>query len=392
MALEFGDAALAATIVASGIAARARIACCDEGEARWESDGACGARHDNDAILEWLSEGVESVARKEREFVEKEDSAMCETDLSWPWPSATADESSDGDGVMGGAERALWLCAECGGVGREHSGDRVNGEDFEGLVVVERGEDSGQSAREHRFASAGWTKEQQVVSACGSDLECSGGEFLTDDVAEVWCVVGRRNVWANALFVAEETVAQGGDEFVQGAWCGGSRVGDAQCFGEVVGWHNEQCTTGVRDVSSDGEYAAHGAQLSIESEFTNRAHALQRIGRELSAGCEQGEGDGKIECSSRFRCVGGLEIDDDAFWRHRESRVGQRRPDAVAALLHCRRGQSDECPLWQPIGYVHFDEDIEGVYSEDGGGVCGGEHGVSVVRVGAIAVTVLLPR
>jgi hypothetical protein len=51
------------------------------------------------------------------------------------------------------------------------SGGRVQARHVERLRHVERGQDAGEPAREHRFAGAGWPDQQHVVGARGGDLE-----------------------------------------------------------------------------------------------------------------------------------------------------------------------------------------------------------------------------
>ena len=53
--------------------------------------------------------------------------------------------------------------------------------------------------------------------------------------------------------------------------------------------------------------------------------------------------------------------------------TGQTIPDAIATLLHCRCGKSDQRPLRQPVGYMYFNDDIDGVDAQDGGGLSGGK-------------------
>ena len=62
---------------------------------------------------------------------------------------------------------------------------------FECFLQSERREDGGHALGEHRFAGAGRTDKQNVVTAGGGDFEGAFDGFLAFDVGEIKFVIGR---------------------------------------------------------------------------------------------------------------------------------------------------------------------------------------------------------
>ena len=77
------------------------------------------------------------------------------------------------------------------GRGVEHACDRVHRRHLERLSIGKRGEDGGESAREHGLARPGRTNQQAAMSASGSDGQHALGSRLTSDVGEIIRVNGR---------------------------------------------------------------------------------------------------------------------------------------------------------------------------------------------------------
>ena len=70
--------------------------------------------------------------------------------------------------------------------GGQQAGYRVNPGYLESGLVVQPGQDPGQSAGEHRLPDPGWAREQQVVRPGGDDLErAAGNATLTADVGQI---------------------------------------------------------------------------------------------------------------------------------------------------------------------------------------------------------------
>ena len=222
----------------------------------------------------------------------------------------------------------------------------MNGHHFQHFVVVERRQNAGETACEHGFARARWAHHQQIVCSGGGNLQRAHGHLLTDHIAEVRHVVACHGDFARSGGGTHGSIAQGRNHIAEGARRGRACVRYAQRFGKIIGRHDQQRTTGRGHMSRHSKHPAHGAQLSIQTQFANRAHALQCVRRQLPTGGQQGEGDGKIEARTCFLHVGRLKVYCDPSRRNRKPRVGQSRSDAVSTLLHRRRGQSDQRPLW----------------------------------------------
>ena len=386
MPLELRGAAPTWFVVTAGVAARTGIARGNEHEARGKSHRLRSANDGDVSVLEWLTQRFQCRSREQRQFVQEQHAAMRETHFTGTWPAASTNQTSGGYRMMRRAKRSdrkVWCTGRA-----EQTCNGVNREDLQRFVVSERRHDAGKSSREHRLPCTRWPDEQDIVCTRRRDFECANGVILSDDFTKLRCNVSIVVCNARSCFCAQQPITQRGDEFCKGARRCGACVGDAQRFTKVVWWNDEQCIARCGNVSCDGERSAHGAQLPVQTKFTDGTHALQRLGWQLSTRGEQGEGYREIECGTGFWSVSGLEIHGDASWRYCESGVSQRRPDAIAALLHCRRGQTDERPLWQPVGYVNFDEDIDGIDAEDGGGLCGGKHGVKMWASSPSSVTI----
>ena len=93
MSFEIGHGTSTVAIIATGVAARARIAGGDEREARGKAYGTRRARHDHHAIFQRLSQRLERVTWKERQLVEKQNATMGEAHFAGAWPSAAADQA-----------------------------------------------------------------------------------------------------------------------------------------------------------------------------------------------------------------------------------------------------------------------------------------------------------
>ena len=155
----------------------------DELEVGRERDRERLARDAHDAILERLAHRLERVGRELAELVEEEHAPVREGDLAGSGAAAAAaDERGGRRGVVRGAERA----------GAGEAAGRVRARRRSGCAVtsrasswVERREDRGEPAGEHRLAGAGRAGEQQVVAAGGGGLERAAGPGEAADLGEV---------------------------------------------------------------------------------------------------------------------------------------------------------------------------------------------------------------
>ena len=65
-----------------------------------------GARHHRLAALDRLAQGIEHLALKLRQFIQKQHAEMGEADFAWLYLQPAADQRRHRGGVMGAAERA----------------------------------------------------------------------------------------------------------------------------------------------------------------------------------------------------------------------------------------------------------------------------------------------
>ena len=107
---------------------------------------------------------------------------MREARLARPQVRASADDRGGGGAVVRRAkgrardERLLVV---------HEAGDRVDSCHLECGGRVERRQDPRQPPREHRLPRAGWASQEEVVSACGPELERPPRSLLTMDVGEI---------------------------------------------------------------------------------------------------------------------------------------------------------------------------------------------------------------
>ena len=109
-----------------------------------------GDRHD--AVLERLAKRLERGPLELRQLVQQKHASMGEARLPRPRSGSAADDR--------GRRRAVMRCPERPPrdqrpLGREHTGDRMDPHHLERLARLERGQDRGQPASEHRLARSG---------------------------------------------------------------------------------------------------------------------------------------------------------------------------------------------------------------------------------------------
>ena len=89
------------------------------------------------------------------------------------------------------ARETEWCGARKGGrvaVGRtlaQRAAQRVQGGHLQRLAALEVGQQRAEGARQHRLAASRWADHQQVVAACGGDLQGSLGLLLATHRVEV---------------------------------------------------------------------------------------------------------------------------------------------------------------------------------------------------------------
>ncbi len=134
----------------------------------------------NYSVFKRLAQGFDNPAFKFGKFVQKQNSAVGQSDFSGFWPGSAADERDIRSGVMGIAERS-------GGykIFVQNSGDAVNGSDFKNFFKRKRRKNGAERFREHCFARAGRADHQNIVAARGGDFQSALGGFLSFDIGKI---------------------------------------------------------------------------------------------------------------------------------------------------------------------------------------------------------------
>jgi hypothetical protein len=161
--------------------ARAGVHRADHEEPRGEDGGACGASHGHGAELERLAEHFQGAAVELGHLVEKEHAVVREADLTGTGDRSASCQRDIGDRVVRRAERpqaeqAAWRQDTC------HRMDRAR---LERLLEGERRKNPRGSPRHHRLPATGRSDEEEMVTACGRDLERPAGHRLSAHLAQV---------------------------------------------------------------------------------------------------------------------------------------------------------------------------------------------------------------
>jgi hypothetical protein len=154
----------------------------DELEARREERVPTDAGYQDHTVLEWLPQRLQHRAREFRKLVQEEHAAVRQRDLPGPRTRSAADDRGRRGAVVWSTERRD---REKRSARRQHPRDRMDARDFERLRPRECRQDAGKATGEHRLAGTGWSHEEEVVRACGRNLERASRALLPADVGEI---------------------------------------------------------------------------------------------------------------------------------------------------------------------------------------------------------------
>ena len=318
-------------------AARAEVHRRDELKAGREDRAAGGARDRDDAVLERLAQRLERRPRELRQLVEQQDAAMREARLAGTDARAAADDRRGRRAVVRRAERRR---RDERLLDREQPGHRVDPRHLECRRRLERRQQPGQAAREHRLPRSRRPGEQQVVPARGGDLERAPRALLSSDVREV----GQRrrvvSAWRHDR-VRLELAAQVRD-----------RVGEVP--------HRDRLDAGERRLGrrlaraehplephaprtlGDREHAADAAQAPVERELADGRVPVELVVRELLRRREHRERDRQVVARPLLAEAGRSEVDGDPAARELQLGRGDAALDALARLSAGAVGQADD--------------------------------------------------
>ena len=119
---------------------------------------------------------------------------------------------------------------------------------------------------------------------------------------------------------------------------------------------NEALADGI-GADGGGQCPRHGADGTIERQFSNSGVARNRIGRDRLHRRHHGERNGEIEMAAFLRQIGGREVDGDVLEGETQPHGMERIVDTLAALSHRLIGQSDngESPSPWRDANLHLD-------------------------------------
>jgi len=259
---------------------------------------------------------------------------------------------------------------------RELAGDRLDHRDVEQLTRVERRQDGGEARGQHGFAGAGRADHQEVVAACGGDLEGAPRYLLATHVGEIRQSHRQRpppRHRTRGELVAREVVDQrqqacGRDDVDLFAGPGGFRPrGLGADDAEVVGVRRDRRRQRARD----------RREPPVEAELAERQVAGEGIGRYCADGTHQAQRDGQIVVAALLGQVGGGEVDGDALGRQAQARGDQRRAHPLARFLHRLVGQADDKESRQAGRNLHLHVDEHRIDALKRYGLNSGDHAPS---------------
>ena len=152
--------------------------------------------------------------------------------------------------------------------GRQQTGDRMDARDLESLVRRETGQEPGQSAREHRLSRSRRSREQEVVTPSGRDLERTAPALLATNVFEIRMPHGRRLAVRRLERRRLDLAAQVGGGLSEvakrdGLDAGERRLGCRACRAE------QPLEPALAGAFRGGEHAAHRSYSAVERELAD---------------------------------------------------------------------------------------------------------------------------
>ena len=291
------------------------------------------------------------------ELVEEQHAVTGEARLAGGGHRATADQSGARDRMMRSTEgpprdeRAP----------SEHSGHAVHARDVERLLHGHRRQDRGHPAREHRLAAprrpdirtlwppAAATSIARLSAKCPRTCarSCSPSRIAAQHRR-----VDRR--LGRSPAARQETL-----ELRHALDADHVEPRDQRCLVRVGARQDQALTAGPPGGGRNRERPPHGPHRAVQAELAADRVARQPLGLNLPAGREQRRRQGEVESRPRLAQVGGSEVDGDAPQRELEPGVDQRRPHALARLLHRGVGQADDRERRQARMDVRLDGDLD---------------------------------
>ena len=150
-------------------AAAARIHCSNQHEAARECDCAACTRNRHKSVFQRLAQDVNGVARKLREFIQKQNAVMRKGDFARMRHSSAARYSSNRYCVVRGTKRTI---AYKGVIFVKNTRNRVNFRGFNGFLKCHFGKYGRKPLGKHTFTRTRRTYKNNVMTACGGNFKC----------------------------------------------------------------------------------------------------------------------------------------------------------------------------------------------------------------------------
>ena len=315
-------------------------------EAGGQMQRASGPGHGDLAVFQGLAQGLQNIPVKFRELVQKQHAVVGQGDFPGPKHGAAAGKSRGGSGVMGAAEGPP---GQQGVEGIRQSRHGPHPGYRQGLLAGHVRQNGGQALGQHGLAGAGRADEQQVVAACGGNLQGAFSVFLPHDVLQIR---QRRPVLLGLPYgsggegsFAFEMRGQGGH--VRHAV---DRQAPGQSgFGGVFRGNEQRLDAGFPGGQCHGQDAADAPQRSGEGELAQKRGVFRRRGQ-LSGSGQDSHKNGQIIQGPGLLLPRGGQVDRNPADREAGAAVFHRCPHPFPGLPDRRIRQSHDIESGKTAG------------------------------------------
>ena len=236
------------------------------------------------------------------------------------------------------------------GVVRIHQAeDGMDLRDLQRFVGGHLRQDRGQALGQHAFPGARRSDHQDIVPACGGDLQRALGVFLAHDLLEVRDLAAEVGALPPGLGHDGRTAAQMGDELGHAVDRDhGQTLGQGGLLGVLNG--NVEGPDPRPDRSDrHRQNAGDGSELPLQAELAQEGAVVVREGDLLLRGQNAEQNGQVVERAGLFR-VGGGKVHGDAAGRELEAGGLDRCANALARLLDRGVGQAHDLEVRQAVG------------------------------------------
>src|SRR5262249_28094095 len=372
--LHLGGTATAFAFQVAKVTAWTRIHGSDKHELRWKSNAARSAGNGDFPIFEWLAHHLQCRSFELRQFIQKKDAVVSEAHFARIWERAAAEQPNVANGVM---RRPEWSRGDEGFFGIQQPGDAVNLCGFNRLLERKRRNDRRDTFGQHRFARAGGTDHQDVVTAGHCDFNGPFDVSLTFYVSEIDVIIlvggkksGQNRVRWEQWSVARQksqsmtTICNAVDiDIVDHCGLDGIRFGDKQ-----------RALAATPRLQCNRQNAFHWADRTVQRELADKAEVFKR--RAVQPFCHRNHSkrDWQVKAGSFLFDVG-------------RGNIALRTPAWPVVATVCNGGGNaiaafPDSGVWQPNnndvriapGAVDFDFYLVCVHAINGCGVNLGQH------------------